>query len=185
MDSKQFNFYTTPRDIEGIAKFLKSRYAIILVDQYIGTNKSTLNSLSDVDTGIFQLYITTQHFHENVSILTTKQKKIKYFDKTSSPILQYNLGGFFPYDLSSLQRARFYYIRSYFDENQQLAYKSNDFINWCDSLINDFKDTFLKKYDKEKAFLYSESAISWIEENDADLINLGQQWKAGSPSLLN
>ena len=176
MKSKQLNFYITPKDKEAIIDFLNRNHCCIVVDDYIKEDRNHCKSLQQVEENIFQIYLAKEEFLKNIKILSTPNG-IEYYDNMISPVLQFDLGGFYPYDKNLLQRARFYYISGYYKDEKFIT-KSAQFINWADSLINDFKKEFLIKYSKEKTFFYSKSAIKWIEANNAILVNGGQQWKA-------
>lgn len=176
MKSKQLNFFITPDDHNDINEFLKQNDVFIIVDEYILTSKNPVRRLPDPDDHIFQVYLLSKNNIEDLKVLSTKNN-IRYFDNLTNPLLEFSLGGFYPYDRNLLQRARFYYIKGFY-QNGAFIDKSSCFIEWSDSIIKDFKKKFLKKYSKGDGFWYSESSIRWIEEHDAVLINGGQQWQA-------
>lgn len=176
MKSKQLNFYITPNDREAISVFLEENQCCVMADAYIKAGDNSCRKLEQVKEDIFQVYLTKEDYLKNVTTLST-ENGIEYYDNMISPILQFNIGGFYPYDKSLLQRARFYYVSEYY-MNEKTIRKSAQFIDWADSLMKDFKQKFLIKNKEEKTFLYSQSAIEWIENNNAELVNGGQQWKA-------
>ncbi|TJZ53602.1 hypothetical protein FAZ15_16340 [Sphingobacterium olei] len=178
MKSKQLNFFITPEDYNEIDHFIKEKSALVLVKQYIDKrNNGIQKELPNLDEEIFQVYLTKEVFLKDIEILSA-DNGIKYFENWLSPILQFSLGGFYPYDKNLLQRGRFYYVTGAYNSKGDFVYKTTDFVQWSDSIIKDFKRLFLKKYSKGDGFWYSESAIQWIEEHDAVLINGGQEWQA-------
>lgn len=171
--SKQLNFFITPEDYYPINTFLKECNAIILINDNIGKENNISNSIVDLNEEIKQVFLTRNNFLKDI-VIKTIEDDISYYYITSSPLLEFSIGGFYPYDKNSLQSARFYYIKAYYDENGDFVSKHEDFINWCDEIFKKFKKKFLKKYSKD--CYCSESAIKWIELNDAVLNNGGQQW---------
>ncbi len=155
-----------------ISSFLTRNECVILID---GIKANYNTKLVEVKDDVFQIYLTKKEFLGNVKTLST-ENGVEYYDNLVSPILQFNLGGFYPYDNTLLQRARFYYIKGFYAKSN-FVNKSEQFIEWAESIIESFKKDFLTRYPKEKSFLYSETAIDWINKNNANLINGGQQWK--------
>ncbi|WP_160140290.1 hypothetical protein [Chryseobacterium sp. c4a] len=178
MASKQLNFFITPDEYERINKMILERNIVVLVKQNISITSEIVISkiLPPIEDEIFQVYLSTPQFLDKIIVLSTDNGK-KYFDLLRSYLLEFSVGGFYPYDRNILQRARFYYVKSFWNDQDILEKKSDDFIQWCDNFIIEFRKEFLNKYSKGDIFLYSDSAIKWIEENDATLINGGQQWK--------
>ncbi len=173
MKSKQLNFFITPEDRDSINIFLSKNNCYILVDK----GNASSNELPKLEEGIFQVYLTKKEFIKNIRTLVT-DNGVEYIDNMISPVLQFNLGGFYPYNNNLLQRGRFYFIAGYYNNNENFVDKSSDFVNWSNTIIKSFRKEFLKKYTEESTFLYSESAITWIKTNNAVLVNGGQQWKA-------
>ena len=176
MNSKQLNFFIVPNDYPKINEFIIKQEAIVLANQDISDNVKIIFRNKLPDNQIFQIYLSTKNYTDDIIISTTSKGK-KYFNIQESCILEFSLGGFYPYDTNVLQRARFYYVNSFYDKNGNMIKKRNDFTLWCDNFIQEFKKQFLIKYDREKEFLYSEFAIKWIEENEAIETEGCLQWK--------
>lgn len=174
-NSKQLNFFITPEDYSSISIFLKECNSIILANNNIGKEKDQSNSLIDLDEDTKQVFLTKNDLFNKV-VVKTLENNFSYYYITSSPLLEFSLGGFYPYDINSLQSGRFYYIKAFYDENGDFVSKSEDFVSWCDEIFKKFKKKFLKKYSKD--CYCSESAIKWIELNNAVLNNGGQQWSS-------
>ncbi len=179
--SKQLNFFITPEDYNSINVYLKECSSIILANNNIGKEKYINNSIINLDEDVKQVFLTKNDFFDEV-VIKTIENNISYYYITSSPLLEFSLGGFYPYDKNSLQIGRFYYIKAYYDSNGNFVYKSENFISWCDEIFKKFKKNFLKKYSKD--CYCSESAIKWIELNKAVLNNGGQQWSSNVPAQI-
>ncbi|MBD1435206.1 hypothetical protein H8B06_20475 [Sphingobacterium sp. DN00404] len=175
MKSKQLNFFITPEDHEEINEFMFQKDIYAVTDKYIQNDENPIKKIPDMKAKIFQIYFLRKEDFDSLKTLSTKNN-IFYFDNLTSPLLEFSLGGFYPYDKNLLQRARFYYIKGFY-ENGTFVDKADDFLEWSDSIIKDFKKRFLKRYSKGDGFWYSESSIRWIEEHKAVLINGGQQWE--------
>ncbi|OCA77104.1 hypothetical protein BBI01_01180 [Chryseobacterium artocarpi] len=178
MASKQLNFYITPNDYERINTMISENDIIVLCKSKIFADNNIVytNKLPNIDEEIFQVYFTDSRFLERIKILSTNNG-IRYFDIDESYLLEFDLGGFYPYDRTILQRSRFYYVKSFYNAESNLEKKSDLFCDWADGIIKNFKNEILRKYSKEKYFFYSESAINWIEENNAIEKPGGLGWK--------
>jgi len=177
MSSKQLNFYITPEDHERINDFILKKETLILLNQKISLDNKIEFQNGIPTNDIFQIYLSNNEFIKKIKINTSKENNIKSFDIDDSYLLEFSLGGFYPYDRNILQRARFYYVKSFWNDQDILEKKSTDFTLWCDDFIKDFRKEFLKKFSKEKTFLYSDSAIKWIEDNNASETGGGLHWK--------
>lgn len=175
MKSKQLNFYIVPEDMDSLNEFLKDKGCIVFINDYINENKNPVYSLPSIDENIFQVYLSSDKFENEIHII--EKGETSYFDVFKSNFVEFTLGGFYPYDETLLQRARLYVITDYY-RNDYLIIKDNVFIEWSNKLIKDFKKEFLKRFEEDKSVLYSKNAIEWIKENQAIYINAGNQWKS-------
>ncbi|OCA77105.1 hypothetical protein BBI01_01185 [Chryseobacterium artocarpi] len=177
MTSKQLNFFITDRDLELISDFFKGKSVKILLESNISDNYEiqALNQLPDKDMQSL-VYLCDSKFLNEIEIKSTKNG-VKYFDILSSSIMEFSSGGFDTDDQNTIHRGRFYYVKSFYNKFDDLEKKSNSYIEWCDNIIRRFKKEFLKKYSNDKEDLYSQSAIEWIENNNAVKSGGGFGWK--------
>lgn len=161
MSSKQLNFFITPDGYNRINEMILTKNIILILKQNISDKGEVIISktLPPVEDEIFQVYLSAPQFLDKIEVLSTDNGK-KYFDILRSYLLKFSLGGFYPYDKNILQRARFYYVKSFYNQYDDLEQKSNSFCGWCDSVIRDFKKEFLKRYSDDKGDLYSPSVIN-------------------------
>ncbi len=177
MKSKQLNFFIVPKDYETINNFLTTNGVIVYCDKSL--NDENYNPLCITNTDdIHQFFLSKEEFSDEISIKIL-DNGLRYFYITSSNLLEFNVGGFYPYDEKTLNRGRLYFIQGFYDDDK-FVMKSDVFNDWAESFIKIFKKTFLVRYSKEKDFWYSKNAIDWIESKDAKLIDGGQQWKASN-----
>ena len=175
MKSKQLNFFIVPSDYGAINKFFEKNEIKLFWDKALnGARKNDKEILGSND--VFQIFLSQDEFSKHIYTRDT-DSGIKYYYIVSSYLVEFSIGGFYPYDKSALQRARFYYIQDFYEDGNSIA-KSEIFINWAENVIKEFKSTFLVKYSKERDFWYSKNAIDWIERNEAQLVDGGQQWKS-------
>nr|WP_199161910.1 hypothetical protein [Elizabethkingia sp. ASV34] len=178
MASKQLNFFITAEEHNRINNMILEKGIVVLLNQNINsiTDFKILNQLPPANHNIFQVYLSTPIFLDQI-IIDSADAQTHYFNIDESYLLEFNLGGFYSDDDSFLKRARFYYVKSFYNKYDQLENKSNSFCEWCDDTIRNFKKEFLKRYSKEKEFFYSQSAIDWIEKNNAVETGGGLGWK--------
>ncbi|WP_454046417.1 hypothetical protein [Chryseobacterium sp. Marseille-Q8038] len=178
MASKQLNFFITENEYPRINEFFATNEIKVLLEENITDDFRILplEQLPQKNDFPSMVYLTNNRFLHETKILSTKNG-IKYFDIRKSPVLELSLGGFISKEKDILERGRFYYVKSFYNENDELEKKSNSFCEWSDSVIKDFKKEFLQRYSNDKDFLYSKSAIEWIEKNNAEEMGGGLGWK--------
>lgn len=174
MKSKQVNFFIVPEDYKLIDEFLSNHECSIYIDSYIDKELNPINRLPKIEEEIFQVFLTKNKF--NIRLVAKSNKKSSYFDIIKSDLIEFNLGGVFPYDKTILQKGRLYFISEFF-EDEKLRAKNFDFVDWGNDILKDFKKKFLKKYPNHGSFYYSENAIKWIEDNQALYIESKISWK--------
>jgi hypothetical protein len=174
MKSKQINFFIVPEDYKLINNFLSNHNCSIYLDSYIDKKLNPIKSLPKIEEEIFQVFLSNNRF--NISLITKSNEKSSYFDIIKSDLIEFSLGGFYPYDKTILQKGRLYYISEFF-EDDELKSKDLDFVEWSDEVLKDFKKKFLKKYSNHTTIFYTENAIKWIEENQALFIESKNNWK--------
>ncbi|TPD73745.1 hypothetical protein [Flavobacterium microcysteis] len=177
MKSKQLNFFITPKDWEAISVFLSENQIKVLVDESLNGDYENDGKLPNEDDEIYQVFLTRKEFLSDIKINTTDTNKIRYYSITLSPLLEFSMGGFYPYNKNILQRARFYFKSGYYNEQDIYVNKADEFTNWAQEVMKQFKKKFLISYPKQKDFLYSHSAIDWIEAQNAKYTNGGQGWE--------
>ncbi len=178
MASKQLIFFITPEEHNRINNMILEKGIVVLLNQNINSTIEfkILNHLPPMNSNIFQIYLSTTNFLDRI-VINSVDEQMYYFNIDESYLLEFNLGGFYSDDDSFLRRARFYYVKSFYNKYDNLEKKSNSFCEWCDSVIRDFKKEFLKRHANDKDFFYSQSAINWIEENNAVETGGGLGWK--------
>jgi hypothetical protein len=168
MKSKQINFFITPNDFQYINHFIKTHDILIY---NIETEK-----VDEIKENMHQVFLTKENYIDNLVFSSTK-KGDKYFDIGRSYVLEVSLGGFYTNTKKDFTNGRVYFVMSYY-EGEHLIYKSDSFNKWCEQFIKFLKKDVLKKYPIDKDYLYSQSAIEWINTNDAVQSNSGQCWKS-------
>jgi hypothetical protein len=174
--SKQINFFITPDDYESINSILIEKNVLISrYEEYGIWRKKLPDEISNYNS----YYISDERFLSSVYcelFSNIENNKFYYYDELRSNILQFDLGGFHPLSSHKLQRGRLYFHTGYYNDDDEYIHKSNEFIGWCDDFRKVFKKRFLKRYEKEKEYWYSKSAIDWIEKNNAVFGRDGMSW---------
>lgn len=176
MKSRQLNFFITIEDRKLIDDFLVEKECLILANKYIEPGKNPADKLPELQENFFQVYLTKKEYINDIKISIAGQHK--YFDVLDETLLEFGLGGFYADDNMLLKRGRFYFVTDVYDKNGNLINKPEEFVSWSTDIISTFKKRFLKKYIKGDPIYYSESAIRWIEDNNATFSNDGLTWKA-------
>jgi hypothetical protein len=175
--SKQLNFFITQEDHNRTNLLLQENEIFVLTNNKISMWQNVLPKNEDE---IFQVYLGCKRFFDNVYLYTNEFTGEKHIDILKSNILEFSLGGFYPYDRNVLQRARLYCPTEYYNDVDVLVKKPKEYISWCNSVIKIFKTKLLKRFEYETTYFYSQSAIDWILTNNAQLTMSGQSWNIGN-----
>lgn len=175
MKSKQLNFFITPDDYCLISQFLNDFKCELLIDRCGKSKIIKINNLNQLETGVFQLFLCPEGYGNKV--FTTGENDLEHINIFNSYVVQFSLGGFYPYDKNILQKGRLFFTQGFF-EGENFVNKESDFLKWGSSLINKFKNEFLKKNVLEDNYYYSDNAIQWIKENKAYFLMDCSGWKA-------
>ncbi|WP_417368378.1 hypothetical protein [Flavobacterium beibuense] len=167
MRSRQINFFISAKDYGIINDYIIRNQIVIY-----GTDTSITNSI-DVDT--HQVFLTKKEYVENLVINFTPNG-IRYFDIFKSYLLELSLGGFYPNSKNAMNRGRVYFTKSYYDNDDKICNKSVLLNDLYEEFIKFLKKNLLVRYSGDKDYLYSQSAIEWIETNEAIQTKCGQRW---------
>ena len=173
--STQLNFFIEIEELPKMLDFLRERNCII-----IKNNSSSVEAAFDFDfvennKKSFQIFITNEKFKKDLNFLYLKEKQYYYIDIGSSYVIEFDIGGFYPYSDKELHRSRFYVIFKYY-EGDNLIEKSKEFIEWTKFLMKEFRVKFLLKAVNYSDNLISESCLKWIEANNAVLTKAGDKF---------
>lgn len=170
MNSRQKNFFITPEDYPQIVNFF-DEHGCILIRNNI--KSATIDSsVSFIKENIFQVFLTNANFVEQVFFKKLDKKDYYYIDVVNSYVIEFDIGGFYPYSKNVLHRGRFYSIIS-FQENHTLMRKDDIFVDWIKKIYRLFENRFLVKRKEYHPYYFSESALKWIDENNANLVEGG------------
>lgn len=178
MKSRQLNFFITPQDHNEIEKFLIEKNIEILAKESLNSDYDNHGMLPKENDKIYQVFLTRKEFSNDIEIETIEDSDKRYYSILTSPLLEFSMGGFYPYNMNILQRARFYFKGGYYNDEDVYVNKADEFTDWAQDVMKQFKKRFLISYPKQKDFLYSQSAIEWIEAHGAKYTNGGQEWQA-------
>ena len=175
MKSKQINFLIAPTDMIAIDEFLKKNNCLT----FKRDTKELHNELNyDIvlnNEKIFQVYLCKEEYKELLSFEHIESKDYYYIDILKSYVIEFGIGGIYPYSDKILHRSRLYYIYAYYEDNK-IVEKKPEYVAWADDLLKDFKKRFLKKAPELSDDFISENCINWIKENNAKPMPGGQKF---------
>lgn len=166
MRSRQINFFLTRKDLEEVNQFLSNRGCLILPMRT--KNKIFTESYDFVENPdeIFQVGICSEKFLDKVVYVPLEAREAYYVEIMESYCIEFSIGGFYPYSRNEFHRGRLYYILKYYQDGI-IVEKDNEFMNWANSLRNDFKKNFLIKDNHYTNDFLSPDFKIWIENNHA------------------
>jgi hypothetical protein len=168
MNSKQVNFYLLPDDLASIEEFFREKDIITIKTGLETPVPTACDVLSAYNEKIFQVHLTHKNWVNKTYFNFFEKKAIYYLDVLRSYALEFSIGGFYPYSDKELHRARLYFVVRYYDNQETLVSKSNEFVAWADSVIKDFKKHFLKRVSHSSDY-FTEKCLKWIENTGAEL----------------
>ena len=167
MRSKQINFFTAPEDIIEISEFLKAKGCYIFKNNLESINQlEEYNIVSNTDE-IFQVCLTNKEFVNKIEFEFVESKNYYYIDILKSYVVQFNIGGFYPYSQKELHSGRLYYIFEYYGDNDDVIQKDKNFISWADLFIKEFKASYLHKDVSISKNFVSDKFIEWKKVHNA------------------
>jgi len=175
MRSKQINFFITPEDVPEIDIFLKEKGCVFIRNNAPSPRMAFEYDIVNNKEQVFQVYLTKEEFRNKVMFKFIDSKSYYYVYDTKSDVIEFSIGGFYPYSSRELHRGRFYYVFGYYDSEENVVQKDFEFINWADDLFKDFKKQFLKKAPELTSDFISDRAIEWAKRNHAKPMEGGQK----------
>ncbi len=171
MRSKQINFFVLPYELQLIELFFKE-YDIKYIRENITQNTDYFaDEIPRIgNSNSSKVFISKKSYEKNIIYHYENQKGIFSLDSLKSYTIEFNTGGFYPNTEDTLQRARLYFITSYFVSNGEVIEKDKDFVDWANKIFRDFKKKFLKKMESENDILFSDG-VNNLLDNNGGLIN--------------
>lgn len=166
MSSKQINFYITPEDIFDINNFLLESECVFIKENTLETKSIFIDSLATKEP-LFKVGLSRSEFANKVQYKYLEAKNYYYLDVLRSYVIDFDLGGFYPYSNKELHRGRFYYVFEYYGDDGNVVCKNAEFIEWADSMFKNLKSQFLRKAPEFTGDFFSERCIEWARRNQA------------------
>jgi hypothetical protein len=169
------NFFITPDDKSKINAFFKSNDCLV-IPNHVKTKKIE-SDLSLEQDNLFQIFLTTKNFKKEISFKRIEETNLYYVDVVKSLVIEFDIGGFYPFSNKELHRGRLYCVTSFY-ENTSLVPKDQQFIKWMNHIFKLFPKDFLHKRNDYFGYFFSRNAIRWVDENNAQLVEGGLKFIA-------
>lgn len=177
MESKQINFFITPGDKHKIDSFLKANNCLT-----IRTNVKAPKIDSDISfekENIFQFFLSKEEFIKGIFFKQVENRDYYYLDVVRSLVIEFDVGGFYPYSNKELHRGRIYCVTSFYKEGV-IINKDVQFIKWMNRVFKLFQEEFLVRKSEYMGYYFSDNAIKWVKENNARISEGGLKLVAGA-----
>lgn len=167
MRSKQVNFFLAPEDLaEGIKFFADNGCEVI--KRY--TRKAGQPVYFDVEKNqdfVFQVCLCKSEYLETLIFTYLDTRQEYSIDTTKSNVIEFSIGGFYPYSDKELHRSRLYFVSQYY-EGDGLFQKDEEFLLWADNIFKAFKKAFLVKDKSILTDIYgTKNFIEWATKTKA------------------
>jgi hypothetical protein len=177
MKSKQINFFIIPDDKPKIGSFLKANDCF-----FIRNNVKTAEVDSDISfekENLFQIFLSKKGFKKAIFFKQVEDKNCYYIDVVKSFVIEFDIGGFYPYSDKELHRGRFCCVTSFYEKGA-IASKDDEFLKWMNEIFKLFQKEFLVKKNEYMGYYFSHNAIKWVEKNNARIVEGGLKLIADS-----
>lgn len=173
MKSSQLNFYIHPDDLIEIEKFFKNRNTLFVEQPIESINNPFITSITypKPKNQFDKTYLTDNTLLENLFFDRVDKQGYFLVKDISSYVIEFSRGGFL-FEENKLERARLYFVKSYFDGGEEIT-KSEKFISWASGIIKDFKKNFLIKPTDNKGYYFSKRVLDWKKKCKAELDTAG------------
>jgi hypothetical protein len=170
MKSVQLNFFIHPDDLKAIESFLIEKNILFISQPTFDLNDPYTNTIAypKPENHFDTVYLLHPKFMDNVFFDKIEKQGYYSIKVLPSYVLEFSRGGFSS-DAEKLHRARLYFIKYFNDENGIEVTKPDDFVNWANGIVKDFKKFFLTRVDNGRDYLFSQRIISWMKETNAHL----------------
>ena len=173
MKSNQINFFILPEDLIAFERILLEHGTLFIKQPIYDLNDIYIQTIqhSKVEGLFNKIYLTTKEFQENVVIEKVEKQPYHLVNVLLSDVIEFSLGGFL-FSSNKLERGRFYYIYSYFENNIAVG-KSSEFKKWADSIFSSVKKDALIKNNPKNIYYLSRNVKDWMVSNNADVHESG------------
>jgi hypothetical protein len=144
--SKQLNFYATPGELPEFENYFKEKDAVFITlpfaseADFVRRSVSTRASNKESE----KIYLTTTAFLPQVKTEFIEKQGYYLIDELRSAVMEFirPLPNLFT---GNIERSRFYYVKSYYGEADEVITKDEAFTGWCEALMKGFAKQFLVK----------------------------------------
>jgi hypothetical protein len=167
MHSRQINFYAVPDDLIVWEDYFKQNEIVFIrLPFYQKDDFLITENICDYvrEKEFDKILLTKKGFLENIHAHFVEKQKYFLIEEMYSEVVEFSRplkNRFYGY----YERSRFYFIKSYFDKQDQRVYKSEAFLNWADQLFKDFKKRFLVAVKEDKGDYYTRTCLDMIDKN--------------------
>jgi hypothetical protein len=177
--SKQINFFAVPEDLKAFEEHLK-KDGIIFIRQPLMTDRieiaNTITERKDAKEWE-KVYLTKKEFLPCIQLNFIHAQHYYLIEQMSSYVVEFHRPLPDPTN-HTIDRSRFYFIKSYYAENGDIITKDKGFIDWADTLIKDFTKHFLVKTEIAGNDWYTRNTLEAIKEGKiADKLPLKAYFK--------
>ncbi len=139
MNGKQFNFYYSPQQLMAIDDYLHKKGFVILDSPSKDKVFPVLTSVSELsETGSYIKYLCRKEFPESLEIDFIPTQNYYLIDPIKSNVIEF-IQPFFDEKLQKEKPGRIYFVKNYYNEQDELIEKPAEFIKFAEALMRKVK----------------------------------------------
>jgi hypothetical protein len=175
MRSRQINFFHLPEELNIFELFFKECEIIYIKENIKQLADYIENEIPRINNDLpFKIFLSKYNFRHKIVYHFDNKKDIYSLDTLRSYLIEFALGGFYPYSSEILHRSRLYFPTNYYASNGEIIEKDPEFVKWASWLMEQVKKKYLKKIPSENnGILFSNGVIDLLEKKKGSLDQAG------------
>lgn len=167
MKSSQVNFYIHPDDVKELEKFLAEN-DIVIINQPQYTTDLKFSDIIEkrTDNEWLKCFLARRQDIKSIKNEFINEQNYYLIDEFESPVIELRRCLF---DGKILKGSRLYFIKAFYDSNDRLVDKPQDFINCAQSVLKWIKKHYNK--DSKNGDYFSPKAEDWKNNNGEIALN--------------
>jgi hypothetical protein len=163
--SKQINFFAVPEDLKIFQEYFIAQHILFIkLPLRESKNITTENITERGDAKEWaKVYLTKEEFLTHVTTNLVDTQNYYLIDDMVSSVIEFVRPLPDIYN-GRIERARLYYVQSYYDKEGKLVDKDDKFLKWADNLIKDFAKKFLVKVEAAGNNRYTKATLKNLNE---------------------
>lgn len=157
-----------PEDLVEIEEFLLNQEVKFILQPTKDSENITTSTIRfpKVEGEFDKIFIVPSNRVEAIKLDYIRKQDYWLVNEKSSPVIEFSRGNFNT-EYNILNRSRMYVIKEFYNNENKVFVKNNEFLDWADNLMKNFKKEFL--VENEDRLWYTSRVVEWMEFSKSKL----------------